>query len=144
MIAYGHSKGRKNSLCVLPSKDPEHSTANFGRMASIPHLDIFGTDPYWVSFKKDLEEFVGGNSREVLQLCEKHNLEAQIWIQNFHVPAGREQEIVTATDLIVSSGVKNIAVWGFDGCKHISWIRPGNPDLAWAKTKEAYARALQA
>ncbi len=140
VIAYGKSKGRKNALCVLPNKDPEHSTANFERMAAIPHLDIFGTDPYWVSFKKDLRQFVGDNSREVVELCARNGLEPQIWIQNFHVPAGREQEIVEATELIAECGVRNIAVWGFDACRHISWIRPGNPDLAWEKTKEAYRK----
>lgn len=140
LVAYAHEKGRKNALCVLPNKDPEHSTANFARMASIPKLDIFGTDPYWVSFKKDLHEFVGSNCREVLELCRRHGTEAQIWIQNFHIPAEREQEIVTATDLIAECGVRNIAVWGFDSCRHLSWIRPANPDLVWDKTKEAYSR----
>ena len=40
---------------------------------------------------------------------------------------------------MVECGIRNIAVWGFDACRHISWIRPDNPDLAWAKIKEAYA-----
>ena len=88
IIAYGRQKGRKNALCVLPNKDPEHSTANFERMAAIPDLDIFGTDPYWVSFKKDLAEFVGGNSREVMELCAKYGREAHMWIQSFHIPRG--------------------------------------------------------
>ena len=80
------------------------------------------------------------NNPEVLELCKRHGTEAQIWIQNFHIPAEREQEIVTATDLIAECGVRNIAVWGFDSCRHLSWIRPANPDLVWDKTKEAYSR----
>ena len=139
IIAYGKQKGRKNALCVLPNKDPEHSTANFERMAAIPDLDIFGTDPYWVSFKKDLAEFVGGNSREVMELCAKYGREAHMWIQSFHITEGREQEVVEATKLMAECGVRSIANWGFDACKHISWIRPANPDLVWSKVKEAYA-----
>lgn len=140
MVAYANKAGKRNALCVLPLRSAEHSTANWERLASIPHLDIFGTDPYWYAFKKDMREFVGDSSRLVKEICDKRNLEAQVWLQGYLVPSGREQELVDAVELMAQCGVRNIAVWGFDACRHISWIRPDNPDLAWDKIKEGFRK----
>lgn len=143
LIAHGHATGAKNALCVLPLRDAEHSTANWERMASIPHLDCFGTDPYWIVFKKDLHEFVGDSCRLVQQVCKKHSLESHMWLQGYQVPSGREDELIEAVRVMTKEGLRNIAVWGFDACRHISWIRPENPDLVWAKIKAAYAEAAK-
>lgn len=140
LVAYGHECGLKNSLCVLPLRDESHSTANWDRVASIPHLDSFGTDPYWIVFKKEIKDFVGGSSRQVQEICAKYNLEPHMWLQGYQVPAGREDELTTAVELMADEGIRNIAVWGFDACRHISWIRPDNPDLVWAKVKEAFRK----
>lgn len=139
-IAYAHQKGKKNALCVLPLRGEQHDTGNWERMASIPHLNIFGTDPYWYAFKEDLCTFVGNSSCMVKEICDSHGLEGQLWLQGYKVPAGREEELVQATQLMTNCGITNIAVWGFDACNHISWIRPDNPQLAWAKIKEAFAK----
>jgi hypothetical protein len=141
LIGYGNECGMRNALCVLPHRDATHSTANWEKIASIPHLQVFGTDPYWYAFKKDVREFVGNSCREVKEICDRLHLEPQIWLQGFLVPDGREQEIVEAVDVMCDEGIRNIAVWGIYACEHISWIRPGNPALAWAKIRESFARA---
>lgn len=141
MIAYAHACGKRNALCVLPLYDDKHTYETWERMASIPHLDILGTDPYWIVFKKDLREFVGESARLVKKVCDARGLEAQLWLQGYKVPAGREDEVAQAVDLMLEQGIRNVAVWGFDACRHISWIRPDNPDLVWQKVREAYARA---
>ncbi len=141
LIAYGHEQGKRNSLCVLPLRDESHSTANWNRLAGIPHLDIFGTDPYWFAFKKDMREFVGSACDLIKEVCAEHGREHQMWLQGYKTPAGREQEMVEAVDLMVEKGMRDIAVWGFQSCGFMSWIRPDNPELAWSKVKEAFARA---
>lgn len=140
LVAYTHEKGRKNALCVLPLRGKDHSTANWERMASIPNLDIFGTDPYWFAFKEDLDEFVRGSSREVKEICDKHGLEPQVWLQGYKVPGGRENELVHAVDLMAAEGIRNIAVWGYQSCGFMSYIRPDNPELSWAKVKEGFQK----
>jgi hypothetical protein len=90
-IAYAHTKGKKNALCVLPLRGHQHGTGNWERMASIPHLSVFGTDPYWFAFKEELTSFVGNTSRQIKELCERHGLEAQVWLQGYKTPAGREE-----------------------------------------------------
>jgi hypothetical protein len=141
VIGYAAQQDRKNCLCVLPprGKAAESESGVWERLSGIKGLDIFGTDPYWIVFKQDLEEFVGRSSRQVMELCRRKGLKEQVWLQGYGTPAGRENELLQAVQVMYREGVRDVAVWGFDACKHISWIRPDNPDLVWAKTKEAFA-----
>jgi hypothetical protein len=41
-IAYAHTKGKKNALCVLPLRGHQHGTGNWERMASIAHFGLSG------------------------------------------------------------------------------------------------------
>ncbi|MBX7247362.1 MAG: hypothetical protein K1X53_17850 [Candidatus Sumerlaeaceae bacterium] len=137
LIAYTNSKGRRNALCVLPHRDSNHGTANWERMASIPHLQVFGTDPYWYIFKEGLD-YVERATKDVQEICAAKGLESQVWLQGFKVPGGREAEMADAIDIMLKHGVTNIAVWGFLACSHISWIRPDNPELAWETIKNKF------
>lgn len=144
LVAGARAHGARNALCVLPLRDAQHSTANWERLAGIPGLDIFGTDPYWLAFQKDVEEFVRPSCQLVREVCEQHGLEAQMWLQGFKVPAGREPELVRAVEIMLEEGMRNLAVWGFDACRHLSWIRPDNPDLTWETVKDAFRTAAKA
>jgi hypothetical protein len=138
LVAAAHKAGRRNSLCVLPLRDEMHATANWHRLAGIPHLDIFGTDPYWYAFKKEMEPFVGGTCEAVVDVTKAHNLEASMWLQGFRTPAGQEDELVAAVQLMVQKGVRDIAVWGWRACQDMSYLAPDNPALAWEKIQEAF------
>lgn len=140
LVARGHAAGKRNALCVLPIRDASHSTANWHRLAGIPKLDIFGTDPYWYSFGKDMAEFVGSSCDEVLRVCAEHKLDNQMWLQGHRAPAGREHEMADAVELMVAKGMTDIAVWGYGCCGHMSWIRPDNPELSWDVVKQAFAK----
>ncbi len=132
MIIYTHTLARKNALCVLPQRIGKPVKQQWDSFASISGLNIFGTDPYWYGSDKDVAEFVGNHSRLVAETCVDHkNLEGQIWIQGFKVPAGRENEIEIAFDVAVNAGIRNIAVWGFEACASMSSIRPDKPDVVW-------------
>lgn len=144
IVKYAASKGVRNSLCVLPHRGAQQGSGTWERLAGMPGLSIFGSDPYWEVFKEPLEPFVGGTSREVKKICAQHKLDPQMWLQGYGFPSGREHEIVEAVDVMLREGIRDIAVWGFDACRHLSWIRPADPDLVWTKIKEAYARALRA
>ncbi len=137
MIGYTHKLSKKNALCILP-----HSTGqgdNWIDFASISELDIFGTDPYWYASGKDVKEYMGEFAREVAKTCRQTGREGQIWIQGFKVPAGREEEIRTAVEVAVNAGIRNLAVWGFEACAHISWVAPDDPAKAWSIICDAFA-----
>jgi len=141
LVAHGHQLGKRNCLCVLPLRDESHSTANWERLASIPHLDIFGTDPYWYIFKKEMEPFVGDACDLIQQVTAQHGLTSQMWLQGYKVPGGREEEMVDAVKLMVERGIRDIAVWGFLSCGHMSYIAPDDREKAWATVKRAFAWA---
>lgn len=141
LVAYAHELGKRNCLCVLPLRDESHSTANWDRLASIPNLDIFGTDPYWYAFKKEMEPFVGDACDLVKDVTAKHRLDSQMWLQGYKVPAGREPEMVDAVKLMVEKGIRDIAVWGFYSCGHMSYIAPDDREKTWATVKQAFAWA---
>ncbi|MGB9691197.1 MAG: hypothetical protein ACPL7D_03420 [Candidatus Sumerlaeaceae bacterium] len=134
--------GLRNALCVLPHRNTSHGTTNWENLAQIRPLDVFGTDPYWLAAKHDLD-YVRQASREVVSIARRHGLEAQIWLQGFGVPSGKEDELVQAVEIMCEEGVRNIAVWGIYACEHLSWIRPANPRLAWEKIKAAFRRAKE-
>jgi len=137
MINYTHAGGGKNSLCTLPGS--ARNDQAFMDLASLQNLDNFGTDPYWYAAKRDVREYVGDFSRKVVGACREKNLEGHIWIQGFSIPAGREEEIRTAVELAVKEGVRDLAVWGFDACSHISWIAPADPKKAWNIICDSFA-----
>lgn len=142
LTAYGHGKGLKNCLCVLPHAEAEKSTNDWMRISSIPNLHVFGTDPYWLISKKDLS-YVEVSSRLVKEVCDARGLEPQVWLQGFRIPGGKEPELVEALDIMINAGIRNIAVWGFLACEHLSWIRPDNAPLAWDTIKQAYRRLAE-
>ncbi|NIR48523.1 EAL domain-containing protein, partial [candidate division KSB1 bacterium] len=45
-----HTKNLKNAVCLLPFKDERIGISDWSRIAAIPSVDIFGTDPYWQFF----------------------------------------------------------------------------------------------
>jgi hypothetical protein len=102
-------------VCVLPDENPLTGVSSWERVAAIPSISVFGTDPYWQLFGRPMDEFVAGACRRVLELCRRHGKEAQIWVQAFLIPAGREEEVGRAVELARSEGVENIAAWAYLG-----------------------------
>ncbi len=139
LVAWAAEAGMKNALCVLPHEAPGEVRSKWLPFAQIPRLDVFGTDPYWVAAKKPVES-VGEYAAEVKALCDEVGLEAQVWIQGFGIPKGREGEIATAIDLVAGAGVRNLTVWGVDACEHLSWIRPDDPKKTWQTVVESFQR----
>ncbi|MCD6317678.1 hypothetical protein J7M02_01270 [Candidatus Aerophobetes bacterium] len=158
MSAFAHQKGIKNAVCLLPIENPIFGVKNWDKVCGIETIDIFGTDPYWISFEqkaalmgfggkvlKSLEvgKFVGYFSQKTQDLCKKYGKEGQIWIQSFKIPEGREQELTIAIDTAYNVGIRNIAAWGYDGCKSMSSIRSDRPDIVWEILGKAFRKILR-
>lgn len=139
MISYVKSFGIKNALCSLPADSK--SIKNWESLVYIDGLDIFGTDPYWYIGNKNAGEYVGFYSREVVKLTKKASKKSEIWIQGFKIPKGKENEIAIAVESAVQSGVEYLAVWGFEACAAISYIRADNPKKAWKILLNAFKKA---
>ena len=133
----------KNAVCMLPFKDEALGLSDWSRVAGIPALDIFGTDPYWMFFDKDIDSFVGGFSRDVVELCRRHGKEAQIWLQAYKIASGRENELQRAAAVAYAAGVRNFAAWSYLGNAYMSYNRSDNPQRVWQVTGEIFDRILR-
>lgn len=133
-------KGLKNSVCLFPTSDPRYGIYEWEKVAMLKSMDIFGSDPYWYGYKRDVTEFVRSVSNEVLTLSKRYNKEAQIWIQGYRVPANREKEIITAVDVAYESGIRNIATWSFEGTDCMTYVRSERPDIVWQNVRGAYLK----
>lgn len=141
MTSYTHTLGRKNALCVLPKEDGLPAKEQWDSFARISALNVFGTDPYWYGAKREAKEYVGKYSELVVEICRQYKeLSAQIWIQGFRVPAGREGEIEIAFEAALQAGVRNIAVWGFEACACMSAIRSERPEVCWKTIKDCFQK----
>jgi len=135
--------GMKNCVCVLPDEGggmgKAAGTAEWEKIALIPSLDIFGTDPYWILFGEEVEKFVRGLSMRVKEIADKYEKEAQAWVLAFIIPEGREEEVGAAVETIYDTGIRNILAWGYKGC-HVIDITAKQPLKVWEILGEAYRK----
>jgi hypothetical protein len=62
------------------------------------------------------------------------------WVQAFGVPAGRENEIGTAVDLMVETGLDTVAVWSYLACVAMSGLAAADPNATWRAVTRSFAR----
>jgi hypothetical protein len=131
MTEYTHELGIKNAVCLLPDEFNADQPMDWEKVVALPYVDMFGTDPYWYLTKVPVNEFVTKYTIKVLDLCKNYKKKEQLWIQAFRIPENREPEIESAFKIMRDLGVINISTWGFEACKHMSSLRPANPELVW-------------
>ncbi len=135
---HSSSKGLKNAVCVFPISEPKYGIYEWEKIVKIKNIDVFGSDPYWISYDESVSNFVAKVSRKVVRLCERHNKEPQIWIQGFRVPEGREEEVSAAIKTVFDSGVRNIATWCFEGGACMTYISSDRPEIVWSNISKEY------
>ena len=128
---YARTRSFRNAICIMPPEASNPGFTDWDAAAAIRGLDIFGSDPYWYSFKGEAAAYVAGNTRRTIEVADRHGLDHHVWIQAFEVPGGREEEIGVAIEAAVGAGARNLAVWSYDGCSAMSSCECERPELAW-------------
>lgn len=129
-----------------PADDnPRRSTGihDWDAVAAIQHLDIFGTDPYWLLFGSTPEPFMAAFARRGADVARRHGRELQLWVQAFGVPEGREEEIAEGLRIAAHERATHLAAWSFRATESMSSIRPARPDVVWDVVGRAF-RELRA
>ncbi len=144
MFFYSARKGLKNTTCMLPFELMRDS-GSWEKVASLPDLYGFGTDPYWTSVKKlrvkfDLDEYMRPFCKEVKRLADIYNLRSHIWIQNFSIPQGEEDIITQAIDIALSEGIEDICAWTYFGAKGMASLRSDRPQVVWDTLRKSYLK----
>jgi hypothetical protein len=132
-VAHGARQGAKMTVCLLPLTGGVHGIGDWSRVASLPGLHTFGTDPYWKAFGEPVEPFVGEYARRLVAL----GVSPQIWIQGFRLEPDDVQDIHTAVRVAREAGIEDVWTWGFEACGHMSALRGGAPELIWEALTDA-------
>ena len=153
ITAYAKSCGIESSICLMPhqlsgginrnfSRQEKMMEISIDRLCSIETIDDIGTDPYWFSLKEcegNPYEFVYTNSKACVDVANKFGKKHNLWVQAYHAPRGREDEIITATEAIYDAGARTILAWGFHASESNNY-RSQNPEKSWAMTVEGFKR----
>lgn len=128
--------GMKAAVCLLPFENS--STVNdWEKIASIPSVSIFGTDPYWQPREPHVSNHVGRFAKRVAELAAQHKKEGQIWILNFNIPKGEEGKIKEAVDAAYKEGIRNFAAWSYFGASYIK-LAAQDPKAVWETLSSCY------
>jgi hypothetical protein len=136
--------GMRNCVCVLPDEGEgtmgrAAGTSSWDKIARIPEVDVFGTDPYWVVFAGEVDEYVRRHCLRVKEICVRYGKESQVWVQAFLIPEGREEEVRQAVKIIWNAGIQNIAAWAYRGA-HLIDIRCSQPEKVWDILGKSYRK----
>lgn len=102
----------------------------FEPMAAIKQLDVFGSDPYWLYLHEDLS-FLRSESQFIMEITQRYNKGAQIWVQNFAIPKNKEKEVQEAFDIVASFRPSQL-------CAFHDIMQNEDADAVWELTKEAF------
>ncbi|MEF3302010.1 hypothetical protein [Paenibacillus sp. GYB003] len=140
VTTHSRRKQMENIVCVMLGSSYGINLDSIEAICSLDTLDNIGSDPYWLG-QKDAHpyDFVYEATKRNLDVCEKYGKRHNIWIQGYSTPAGREEEIVWATDAAYDAGARQILVWGFRGSESNDY-RAKSPDMAWNAIGEAMRR----
>ncbi len=135
------ARGMKSSVCLLTVENS--STVNdWSKIASLPALSVFGTDPYWRPRQPDVAAYVGRFADRVKTLSDQFKKEPMIWILNFQIPKGEEGKIVEAIEAAYSKGIRNFAAWSYFGAAPMS-LKAEDPAAVWKILSAAYQELIR-
>lgn len=126
----------ENIVCVML-----HTLEETSGLAGLANIDDYGIDPYWFPGKKnnDPYDFVYEASCEAAKKAKALGKRHHIWIQGYSIPAGYEDEIVTAYDAAYDSGARTILSWSYRGGESNTY-KSENCERVWQVMGEASAR----
>ena len=131
----------QNMLCFMTTTQAELGAGNVAKLLNSEALDIYGTDPYWISLDKDFA-WLRSEIEKVLDVCREYRKRSHIWIQCHAIPAGREHEVYEATLETANCEPDIIAAWGYKGMN--SDLRADNPEQCWDELGRAYRQIKNA
>jgi hypothetical protein len=125
------AQGADATVCLLPLTAGPHGISDWSKVASLPGLHTFGTDPYWKAFGEDAAGMVGEYAQRVVRLAGEHDVRAQLWIQGFRLEPEDAEDIRTAVRVAREAGIEDLWTWAFEACGHMSALAGSDPAAVW-------------
>ncbi|MGZ4300936.1 MAG: N-acetylmuramic acid 6-phosphate etherase [Gaiellaceae bacterium] len=138
MLAHVATRCAKNTICLLPLTDGPHGVSDWDAVASLPHLSVLATDPYWKNFDESAESFVGRFARLLGETAARHGVDAQMWLPSFGLTREEIPELESAIAASRAAGIDDVWTWGYEACGHMTKLATPDAPLVW----EAVTKAL--
>lgn len=140
MTADVHARGKRSCVCLLPPWFPA-GLDDWESVARLTSVDEIACDPYWErgASEESVQKTYAEVSARIFQLAKRFGKEPQMWIKNYQIEAGRENDIRIATGAARSAGIENIFAWSFKGNAYLSWLASDDPAAVWETQIEALA-----
>ncbi len=126
------------TVCIIPLDLVGFGTPDWERIAAIPEVDVFSTDPYYHVFGRGRDWALDAAARTIA-VAKKYNKKSQLWIQMFKVSKGEEYDIATLIPEYSSMGIDSLFGWSYLANKGTT-ISCDSPDLLWKLVTEEYRK----
>ncbi|MBD3236841.1 MAG: hypothetical protein GF330_09065 [Candidatus Eisenbacteria bacterium] len=124
-----------SSICVLPQGMTDQPRLPWDRIAALPGLAEFGTDPYWEAFGKTTPEerdaFIDQSAGAARDAARAAGVASMLWVQAFRIPHTGEEDLLTGVRRLASHRPDTIAVWSFEACAQMSSLSCERPEVVW-------------
>ncbi len=136
-----HECGKRNSVCLLPPWFPA-GLDRWEDVAALQPVDEIASDPYWEKETPtaEIQKNYAAVSARIHALAGEYGKESQMWIKNYHIVAGKENDAAIATEASYRAGIRNIFAWSYRGSEYLSWLRSDDPEKVWKTQCEAFAQ----
>jgi hypothetical protein len=116
-------------VCIIPADLGPLGTPEWDRIAGIPEVDMFSTDPYYNVFGLEREWAIEA-ARKTIETAQAYRKKSQLWLQMFSLPKGEEAAVASLIPEYVNLGVDSIFGWCYLANKGTN-ISSDDPDLLW-------------
>jgi N-acetylmuramic acid 6-phosphate etherase len=138
MTEHVAARGGRNTICLLPLTEGSHGIKDWDRVAALPGLDVFATDPYWKNFDEEPGAFVGRFATLLSETAARHGVRPQLWVPSFGLAEADIPDLEAAIEATRAAGIDDIWTWGYEACGHMTLLATPDAPLVW----EAVTRAL--
>jgi N-acetylmuramic acid 6-phosphate etherase len=132
------ARGGRNTICLLPLTGGAHGVADWDAVASLPHLDVFATDPYWKNFDEAAGSFVGRLATLLADTAGRRGVVPQLWLPSFGLTRDDVPDLEAAVDAARAAGIEDLWTWGYEACAYMTHLATPDAPLVW----EVVTRAL--
>lgn len=136
---FAHTVELKNAICIRPEYGKGISGEELARYAGIKSIDNLGTDPYWSGKMTQPYNYVRKVTETCIGTCSRYGKDHNVWIQGYGFPAGREEEIVAASEAAYDGGARNILAWSYRSGDACDYSAPC-PEVVWRTVGDAMGR----
>lgn len=133
---YSAARRLKNALTLLPS-DPDWFLES---MAKDKSIHMMGGEAYFEEHDrpKDILSYAAQRTRIMKKWAHRYQKPLLMWVRGHKIDKNHEKDVIPAIQGCVKAGAEYVAIWGFEGCKHVSSIACADSDKVWKLTGNTF------